>query len=260
MRVVIVDDEPLARSILGRLCRASDDIEVVAEADSGAAAMQTIRRDHPDVVLLDIELPDMSGFELVRSLRGDDAPLAIMVSAHPQHALTAFDAAAFDYLTKPVNPERFNEAMRRARCRCEPSVTGAVRSSLQTAWRTTAGSRPADRPRVLVGERERRLYLLDPEKIDYIESYGNYVRIWAGSESYLSRDRIKRLAVLLAAAGFVRIERSRLVNLRAISYIERLGRGMFSFTRDPAGSAARGVFSSGRRALTVRVTVAGSRR
>jgi two-component system, LytTR family, response regulator len=230
MRVVIVDDEPLARSILGRLCRASDDVEVVAEADSGAAAMQTIRRDHPDVVLLDIELPDMSGFELLRSLRGDDAPLAIMVSAHPQHALTAYDAAAFDYLTKPVNPERFNEAMRRARSRCEPSVTGAVRSSLQTAWRTSARSGPADRPHVLLGERERRLYLLDPEKVDYIESYGNYVRIWSGSESYISRDRVKRLAVRLAPAGFVRIERSRLVNLRAISYIERLGHGMFSFT------------------------------
>jgi two-component system LytT family response regulator len=230
MRVVIVDDEPLARSILGRLCRASDDIEVVAEADSGATAIQTIRRDHPDVLLLDIELPDMSGFELLRSLRGDDAPLAIMVSAHPQHALTAFDAAAFDYLTKPVNPERFNEAMRRARSRCAPPVTGAVRSSLQTAWRTNVRTEPADRPQVLVGERERRLYLLDPEKVDYIESYGNYVRIWSGSESYISRDRVKRLAVVLAPAGFVRIERSRLVNLRAISYIERLGHGMFSFT------------------------------
>lgn len=230
MRVVIVDDEPLARSILGRLCRASDDIEVVAEAESGAAAIQSIRLDHPDIVLLDIELPDMSGFELLRSLRGDDAPLAIMVSAHPQHALTAFDAAAFDYLTKPVNPERFKEAMRRARSRRESSLTGAVRSSVQTVWRTSGRAEPAGRPHVLVAERERRLYLLDPEKIDYIESYGNYVRIWAGSESYLSRDRIKRLAVRLAPAGFVRIERSRLVNLRAISYIERLGHGMFSFT------------------------------
>jgi two-component system LytT family response regulator len=82
----------------------------------------------------------------------------------------------------------------------------------------------------LVGERERRLYLLDPDKVDYLESYGNYVRIWTGSDSYISRDRVKELAVRLAPAGFVRIERSILVNIRAVAYIERLGHGMYSFT------------------------------
>jgi len=82
----------------------------------------------------------------------------------------------------------------------------------------------------LVGERERRLYLLDPDKVDYIEAYGNYVRICAGPESYISRDRVKELAVRLAPAGFLRIERSTLVNVRAVAYIERLGHGMYSFT------------------------------
>ena len=230
MRVVIVDDEPLARSILVRLCRSADDIDVIGEADSGAGALHAIRGHHPDVVLLDTELPDMTGFDVLRSLRGDDAPVAIVVSAHPEHALRAFDAGALDYLTKPVRAERFHEAIRRARDRCEPLTNGAAHSSLQTAWRASARAGPAGRQQILVGERERRLYLLDPDKVDYIESYGNYVRIWAGPESYLSRDRVKELAVRLAPAGFVRIERSRLVNVRAIAYIERLGHGMYSFT------------------------------
>ena len=229
---MIVDDEPLARSILVRLCRTAGDIDVIGEADSGAGALHAIRGHRPDVVLLDTELPDMTGFELLHSLRGDDAPVAIVVSAHPEHALRAFDAGALDYLTKPVKAERFHEAIKRARDRCDPpaAVNGAAHSSLQTAWRANARTWRAGRPQILVGERERRLYLLDPEKVDYIESYGNYVRIWAGPESYISRDRVKELALRLAPAGFVRIERSRLVNVRAIAYIERLGHGMYSFT------------------------------
>lgn len=224
MRVVIVDDEPLSRSILGRLCRASDDIEIIAEADSGTAAIQAIRRDRPDVVLLEVELPDMTGFDVLRSLQGEGAPLAIMVTAYPDYALRAFDAGALDYLTKPVDGDRFHQAIRRAR----DLATGAAHSSLITAWRASARAERAGR--LLVGKRERRLYLLDPDKVDYIEAHGDHVRIWAGPEAYIRRDRVKELAVRLAPAGFVRVERSRLVNVRAIAYIERLGGGMYSFT------------------------------
>ena len=85
-------------------------------------------------------------------------------------------------------------------------------------------------PALLTAERERRLYLLDPEKIDYIESYGNYVRIWSGPASYISRDCIRELAALLAPLGFVRVQRSKLLNLRAVAYIERPGHGIFVFT------------------------------
>jgi two-component system LytT family response regulator len=109
-------------------------------------------------------------------------------------------------------------------------AAGAAHSSLRTAWRPSARAERPGRPQLLVGKRERRLYLLDPDKVDYIESYGNHVRIWAGPEAYISRDSVKELAVRLAPAGFVRIERSRLVNVRAIAYIERLGRGRYSFT------------------------------
>jgi two-component system LytT family response regulator len=230
LRVAIVDGEPLARSLLVRLCRTGEAMEVVAQADSGAAALQAIRAQRPDVVLLDVELPDMTGFELLRSLQGGVAPLVIIVTAHAQHAITAFEAGAVDYLVKPVRADRFHEAIARARGRREPAIPGITQPSLRPPEPTDLRGGAAGRPQLLAGERERRLYLLDPEKIDYIESYGNYVRIWAGAASYISRDCVKELALLLAPAGFVRVQRSKLVNLHAVAYIERPGHGVFLFT------------------------------
>jgi two-component system LytT family response regulator len=230
MRVLIVDNEPLARSLLVRLCRNAEDVEIVAQADSGATAIQSVHACRPDLILLDIELPDMTGFELLHSLRGDDAPLAIIVTAHAQQAITAFEAGAVDYLVKPVRAGRFQEAIGRARERCDPAVAAAARSSLRMTWQAGVRDEAVGRPQLLAAERERRLYLLDPQKIDYIESYGNYVRMWSGSSSYISRDCVKDLAVLLATAGFVRVQRSKLVNLRAVAYIERPGHGIFMFT------------------------------
>jgi two-component system LytT family response regulator len=230
MRVLIVDNEPLARSLLLRLCRNAEDMEVVGQADTGAMALQSVYAYRPDLIMLDTELPDMTGFELLRSLRGVDVPLAIIVTAHAQHAITAFEAGALDYLVKPVRASRFQEAIGRARERCDPAVTAAARSSLRTPSQASVRDEAGGRMQLLAAERERRLYLLDPQKVDYIESYGNYVRMWSGSFSYISRDCVKDLAVLLATAGFVRVQRSKLVNLRAVAYIERPGHGVFMFT------------------------------
>jgi two-component system LytT family response regulator len=166
-------------------------------------------------MLLEAVLPDMSGFELLQSLRCQVAPIPIIVTAQAQHAIKAFEAGVLDYLLKPVRIERFQEAIRRAHGRCQEK--GSVEPVL-------------NRRHLLAGERERRLYLLTAQKIDYIESYGNYVKIWSGSAVYITRDRIKDLAARLADADFVRIERSILLNLRCVAYIERMGHGMFAFT------------------------------
>jgi two-component system LytT family response regulator len=228
MRILIVDGEPLARSILMGLCRVTKGLEIVSQADSGVAALQAIHIHQPDLLLLEAVLPDMSGFELLQSVRGPAAPMPIIVTAQPQHALKAFEAQVLDYLIKPVRIERFQEAIRRARTRCEQKDIGA-RAPLQSAWASATNETPSQRY-LLAGERERRLYLLTPHKIDYIESYGNYVKVWSGAAAYISRDRIKELAARLAGAGFVRIERSLLLNLQSVSYIERLSHGMFAFT------------------------------
>jgi len=177
--------------------------------------------------LLDVELPDMTGFDVLRATRTEQAPLGIMVTAHAEHAVTAFAAGAFDCLVKPVRDERFFRSIERARQCYEGTLAWTAPSPLT---RFDQQSRVFHKPRLLVGERERRLYPLDPDKVDYIESFGNYVKFHVGGSAYISRDSIKRLALALSDRGFVRIERSLLVNVRAVLYAEPTGRGTFAFT------------------------------
>jgi len=232
MKILIVDDEPLARSRLATLCAQQSDLAVVGEADSGAAALDAIREHHPDLVLLDVELQDMTGFDVLDSLDGAE-PLAIMVTAHPEHAARAFDAAAIDYLTKPVDVARFQSAIDRARQRRAGAFSGSLRE--QVAAEVRAGLLDtADvavmTPRQLVGEKQRRLYFIDATTVEYIESDGNYVNIHVGDDRYIARNSVKNLSRLLAPTGFVRIERSLLVNLRRVDFAERAGHGVFAFT------------------------------
>ncbi len=214
MRIVIADDEPLARSLLVSLCQQHQGLEIVAEAGSGAEAIKAIRAHQPDVVLLDVELQDMSGFDVLNSVEGGDEPLAIMVTGHTQHALRAFESDVVHFLAKPIDGARLGDAFLRARDRLS-------RGRLLAAA-------PAP-PRQIAAERSQRLYFLEPESIDYIESEANYVALHVGEERYLARNTLKHLADVLAPLGFVRIERSLLLNLRRVAFAERLGRGAFAF-------------------------------
>jgi two-component system LytT family response regulator len=216
MRVVIVDDEPLARSRLVHLCQEHAGVQVVAQAASGADAIEAIKAHRPDLVLLDVELQDMTGFDVLRSLESRDGPLAIMVTGHPEHAMEAFDSDAVHYLTKPVDGRRLVNAIVRARSRLslERSGSGAAVSSL----------------RQITGEKAQRLYFIDVETIDYVESEANYVALHVDDERYLARNTMKHLSGVLGPLGFVRIERSLLINLRRVAFAERLDRGAFVFT------------------------------
>ena len=216
MRVVIVDDEPLARSRLVSLCEQQGDLEIVAEAGSGAAAIEAIRAYQPDVVLLDVELQDMTGFDVLKSVEGGDEPLAIMVTGHTQHVMRAFDSDVVHFLTKPVDRQRLGDAIVRARNRLSQD-------------RPSAPALAAAPPRQIAAERAHRLYFLEPESIDYIESEANYVALHIGEERYLARNTLKHLTDVLAPLGFVRIERSLLLNLRRVAFAERLERGSFAF-------------------------------
>lgn len=216
MRVVIVDDEPLARSRLVHLCQEHAGVEVVAQAGSGADAIEVIKTHRPDLVLLDVELQDMTGFDVLRSLQSRDGPLAIMVTAHPEHAMEAFDSNAVHYLAKPVDGRRLVNAIGRARMRLsmERSGTGTEGNSI----------------RQITGEKAQRLYFIDVENIDYVESEANYVALHVDDERYLARNTMKHLTGVLAPLGFVRIERSLLINLRKVAFAERVDRGAFAFT------------------------------
>lgn len=221
MKLLIVDDEPLARSALIQLCNRSANVDVVGEAECGVAAIDAADKLRPDVMLLDVGLPDMSGFDVLRVARSERRPLGIMVTAHADHAATAFEAGALDYLVKPVSADRFAQSIERARQRVESPRNRDEPTLLQAQT-------PA--LKLLIGEREHRLYPMNAESIDYIESDGNYVTLRSGSAKYISRDSLKRLSADLAECGFIRIERSLLVNIRAVSYVEPVGRGTFAFT------------------------------
>jgi two-component system, LytTR family, response regulator len=227
VRVLIVDDRADTRKSLIQLCERRDDVQVVGEATCGAAAIDVAGPLDPDIMVLGVELPDMSGFDLLRAVAADTRPLGILASHCADHATRAFEEGVFDYLVMPMTAKRFDRAMTRAHQRLNFELSGFEHliSNSPELSRSVPG-----RPRFLVGERLRRLYPLDPRSIDYIEADGNYVTLRAGKEEYLSRDSIKRLTLHLAALGFMRIERSLLVNATAIAYAEVAGHGTFALT------------------------------
>jgi two-component system LytT family response regulator len=227
VKVLIVDKQVHARDSLVRLCERNDDIEVVGQADCGMAAIDAACTLAPDIMLLDVELPDMSGFELLRTVAQDTRPLGIMVSHSTDHVSRAIAAGALDYFVMPVAADRFDLAMARARQQVGYALPHDARRASKPPQ---IGRRAPVAPRYLVGERQRRLYPLDPKSIDFIEADGNYVTLRAGKVEYLSRDSIKRLSMQLAGLGFIRIARSLLVNAAAVSYAELAGHGAFAFT------------------------------
>lgn len=228
MDLLIVDDEPSARAGLIKLCERAPDLNVIGEASTGARAIEVAADARPDLLLLDAELPDMSGFEVLRALGRPHQQRTILVTDRAKDVTMAMAAGVIDCLLKPVHESAFSETMRRAREHIRARSLG-YRSAGMPVARYPEREQSA-RPLFLVGEREHRLYPLDPQHIDYIESAGNYVRYCLGDIDYIARESIKRLQCLLLPLGFVRIERSILLNIRAIAYAQSMGHGAFSFT------------------------------
>jgi two-component system, LytTR family, response regulator len=223
MTLLIVDREASVRSELAQLCLRATDVRVVGEAESGGEAIDAAESLSPDVMLIDVALPDMSGFDVLRGAVNLRA-LVIMISHRPDLAERAMAEGAVDYLLKPVSADRFEHAIGRVRQRYileQAAPAQLIRGMLELLGK---------RPKILVGERQHRLYPLNIEKIDYIEADGNYVTIRMGNTEYISRDTIKRLTADLAAFGFVRIDRSILLNIRAVEFAEPVGHGTLAFT------------------------------
>jgi two-component system, LytTR family, response regulator len=223
MRLLIVDQEPRVRTELARLCFGIADLRVVGEADSGGTAIDAAQSLSPDVMLIDVALPDMSGFDVLHGA-GNSGSLGIMTSRRADFAERALAEGAVDYLIKPVDADRFERAIALVRQRHKLEVAA------QAQLIRGIGESLVKRPKILVGERQHRLYPLDVEKIEYIEADGNYVTIRAANQEYISRDTIKRLSADLAAFGFVRIDRSILLNIRAVQFAEPVGHGTLAFT------------------------------
>jgi two-component system LytT family response regulator len=207
---LIVDDEPLARKRMHKLLRAADDVTIVGEACGGEEALACIAGRQPQVVFLDVQMPRMDGFEVVRRIAPESRPLIVFVTAYEQYALDAFRAAAVQYLLKPVEREPLRLAMTRVRelvaARANPSLTGFLaRLEQRTAFMQHVAVKSKGRMR-----------LIRVEEIDWFESAGNYVRLHVGGERFLLRQTMNGLEQKLDPRQFVRIHRTTIVNLGRI--------------------------------------------
>jgi two-component system LytT family response regulator len=213
MPVLIVDDERICRSGLVRLLSAHPDIEIAGECANGLEAIAAIRTLRPGLVFLDIQMPELDGFTVLRSLAPEETPRVIFVTAYDRYAIRAFEVNALDYLLKPFSDERFEHALARAKS-----------APPQLFAKLLEGTPPPARLVVRSGARARFIAL---EDIDWIESAENYVCLHVGEESGMLRETMNSLEVRLQPAQFVRIHRALLVNARHIREISSLGNGEY---------------------------------
>jgi len=223
MRVLIVDDEPIARRGLRRLLGAEPDVEIAGEAGSGTAALDAIADLKPDLVLLDIQMPEMGGLEVVATVGPANMPAVVFVTAYDKYAVDAFDLNAADYVLKPVDPERLSRALGRARQRL---VTG-VRGDLEARLLRVLESTRALQPERLVVRSANRIQFVGTEDIDWINAEDNYVRIHASGKTYLMRDTVAAMEARLDPSRFVRIRSSTIVQIARIREIRPLSNGTF---------------------------------
>jgi two-component system, LytTR family, response regulator len=205
LRVLIADDEPIARDILREHVEAIAGLEFAGEASNGTEAISRIFDLRPDVVLLDLQMPELDGLSVVRSLSGERSPLIIFVTAYAQHAVAAFEVGAIDYLLKPVRRERLEKAIEKARRQIKPPA-----------------NLPGETPRKIVGRRGSDLYLLDPAEIVAFQAEGELVHIVTTAQRYLSDHSLKALQEKLEPKRFRRIHRSTIINTDHIRKISPL--------------------------------------
>jgi two-component system LytT family response regulator len=216
LRVVIADDEPRARQFLEKLLNEHEGIEVVGAAKSGAEALAQIAKTRPDVAFLDIHMPDISGLEVARHLKGDDAPIVVFVTAYDQHAVEAFEIAALDYVLKPIRRERLAETVKRVQAE---AASGGRRGNA-TAVREALASEPLQQnaqPLHRLPVRHRReVKLLDLDEVPLVVSRDRLVLARSEGKEYLVDYTLQELEARLPAGQFVRVHRGALVNVNAI--------------------------------------------
>lgn len=215
LRVLIVDDELLARQSIRRHLQPHCDIEVVGECGSGSAAVQAILTQRPDLVFLDIQMPEMDGFQVIERVGPGRMPEVIFAIAWDRYALQAFDASAVDYLLKPFRKERFDRALARARRRIAQGPGEDVPARLLAA---ALAVRTDYLERIPVAE-NGRIVFVNPNDIEWIESAANYARLHAGKSCYEIRETLSSLEGKLDPKHFVRVHRSAIVNVHRVKEV-----------------------------------------
>lgn len=225
IRTLIVDDEPLARERLRSLLDATGDIEVIAECSNGREAVQAILERKPDLVFLDVQMPELDGFGVLAELQGHPLPLVVFVTAFDKFALRAFEVHAVDYLLKPFDRERFEVALTRARDRFKNRQAGDIEKRMTELLQTLRPEpRAAERIAIKV---DGRVLLVKIDDIDWIEAADNYVNLHIGAEAHLIRETMSALEQRLPSPTFMRISRSAMVNVERIRELQPMFHGEY---------------------------------
>ena len=238
IRVLVVDDEPLARSGLTKLCRQDPELELVGECADGRSALAAIEQVEPDLLLLDIQMPEMDGFEVLRAVGPDRMPQVIFVTAYDQFALRAFEVHALDYLLKPFGNRRFFDAIERAKLAIRQSSMGDLRTRLLALLREIGPQEQAlhesysEGPKTGGGFLARiavkelgHVILVRVDDIDWIEAADYCAKLHVRDKAHVIRQSMKSLAARLDPARFFRVSRSAIVNLDRIREIQPFSRG-----------------------------------
>lgn len=239
VRVLIVDDEALARQRIRRMLQQEPDVEIVGEAESGPQAVEMIRGTAPDLVCLDVQMPGLDGFGVLRELATGPVPMVLFVTAYDEHAQRAFDVHAVDYVLKPVDEERFRAAFAKAKTQRANALAaerlGALLSTVRQIADGASASAASVVPvanspvtidsgryasRILV-KQEGRMFFVKTAEIDWIEADRNYVRLHVGEAVHTIRERISYLEDTLDPQMFARIHRSTIVNLNRVREMQQ---------------------------------------
>jgi two-component system LytT family response regulator len=218
IRALVADDQPLARERILALLADEDDVQVVGTAASGPETVQAVATLSPDLVFLDMQMPELDGIGVVEAVGPERMPPTIFVTAYDEYAIQAFEVHALDYLLKPFGRSRFQRALARAREHLKRNQADAIASrlvALVNELRAPPMNRVPSSDRLVV-KAGGRVVFLDLDRIDWIEAEGNYVRLHAGSESYLQRDTMANVMARLGDERFFRIHRSRIVRIDLI--------------------------------------------
>lgn len=233
LKIMLADDEPLARGYLEELLKAVPDIEVMGSFKNGSEILKACRKDPPDVLILDIEMPGLTGFDVVKRLQADDMPSIIFATAYDNYAIDAFDLNAVDYLLKPFDSDRFAIAIERVRTELgsDPSLKGRLISASRQIQKVADDAVPADSERADPGRlavrdgRETELVVIN--EIDWVDAAGDYMCLHVGGKTHIMRSTMKELLAKLPDKDFVRVHRSTIVNIQRVTSVSSLSKGEF---------------------------------
>ena len=229
IRILIVDDEPIARRGLRRHLGAFPDAQVIGACGDGQSAVRAIQQQKPDLVFLDIQMPELDGFGVVAAVGPAAMPTTIFVTAYDQYALQAFEAHALDYVLKPLDPARLRDAYQRATHHIRREQAADLHSRLADLLADT--QRPAPPTRIVVKD-GGRIHFVAPEEIRWVEAAGNYVKLYTRDATHLLRETMHGLLDRLPTPPFVRISRSLLVNLDVVRECRRRHKGSYRLLLD----------------------------